>query len=384
MKNKKLIDSIGMVDDKMLLEAQPDFESESRHIKGSAVKWISLAACVCLVAGIGAFAISRSNPDKQHSSSGESSDNATKPSVTDTNSGSSQFEDRIIYFNSSDEQELIDRLPYWNEMPIEDQYSDLKLDTVIEIEKCGKIDMTHVYITNSHELDIADLGEKIGTASVKGYDHYEETEHSMYVPVFEIKSIAPHCAVAAELSDGKYYVYTNHSYKPQTLGEFIDDLSLRENISFGGAGLDYFDENMKYYSVVFEDSINVEDVWGIVMKDRSIEAMKDFDAHWFEDDIIGLSVNIEKLGYKNISMAVTKDGYLTTNILATGKAFYIGNDACNALRDYVVDNYKGYRLVYVDTCDQDDKSDAGSSVSSSDDSATVSTVISQGKEPIPE
>lgn len=390
MKNKNIVDAIGMVDDKMLLDAQPNGNKpQSRHVKSSVMKWVSLAACVCLVAGIGIFALVSKNDSVNTSDVDASSANgATKPSVTDTNTNSSKFEDKIIYFDSSDEQEAIDRLPKWDEMTIEDKYSDLKLDTVIESEKCGKMDMSHIYITNSHELDIADLGEKIGTASVKGYDHYEETEHTMYVAVYEIKTIAPHCAVAAELSKGKYYVYINHSYKPQTLGEFIDDLSLRENISFGGAGLGYFDENMQHNQIVFEDSINVEGVWGIVMNDRSIEAMKDYDAHRFEDEIIGLSVSIEKLGYKNISMQVTEDGYLTTNILATGKAFYIGTDACYALRDYVVDNYKGYRLVYVDTNDDaqnlSDDSQCSSSVSSSDDSATVSTVISQGKEPMPE
>ena len=63
---------------------------------------------------------------------------------------------------------------------------------------------------------------------------------------------------------------------------------------------------------------------------------------------IGISVDIPVLGYNNISVSLTDKGYLITNIFETGKAFYIGEEKVQEFIEYVINNYEGYRIVYVD------------------------------------
>ena len=54
------------------------------------------------------------------------------------------------------------------------------------------------------------------------------------------------------------------------------------------------------------------------------------------------------LGYENISLGVTENGYLTTNILNTGKAFFIGAEKAQMFMDYVIENCEGYDIIYIE------------------------------------
>ena len=63
---------------------------------------------------------------------------------------------------------------------------------------------------------------------------------------------------------------------------------------------------------------------------------------------ISISVDIPLLGYKNISVSLTDKGYMLTNILDTGKGFYIGEDKVKEFLEYIKENYDGYKIVYVD------------------------------------
>jgi hypothetical protein len=58
---------------------------------------------------------------------------------------------------------------------------------------------------------------------------------------------------------------------------------------------------------------------------------------------MGISIDVNVIGYRNISLGVNNGGYLQTNILDTGKAFYIGEDTVRAFVDYIQSN--GSRIV---------------------------------------
>lgn len=62
------------------------------------------------------------------------------------------------------------------------------------------------------------------------------------------------------------------------------------------------------------------------------------------ETLMELSVSIPLLGYENISIRVDKDGFLTTNILETGKKFYIGTEHAQAFADYVSEECDGYEV----------------------------------------
>ena len=58
-----------------------------------------------------------------------------------------------------------------------------------------------------------------------------------------------------------------------------------------------------------------------------------------------LSISASWLGM-NKSISLTKDGYLISNILETGKYFYIGTDKVDEFVEYVRTNCDGFIYVY--------------------------------------
>ena len=61
--------------------------------------------------------------------------------------------------------------------------------------------------------------------------------------------------------------------------------------------------------------------------------------------VMDISIDVNIISYRNISLSVTDSGYLQTNILDTLKSFYIGEDAVQAFVDYVLGSGSG-TVVY--------------------------------------
>lgn len=153
--------------------------------------------------------------------------------------------------------------------------------------------------------------------------------------------------------DNDYYVYVNSYYKPKTLGEFMNDLNLKEITSFGTIYYNYWDEDAEEnINIEFYDVDN-EIIWQKLFNNLNLENIySDNDTAKYTSErfsqSISISVDIPLLGYKNISVSLTDKGYLLTNILDTGKGFYIGEDKVQEFLNYIKENYDGYKIVYVD------------------------------------
>ena len=91
---------------------------------------------------------------------------------------------------------------------------------------------------------------------------------------------------------------------------------------------------------------------------------------------MGISTNVDILGFNNISLSVTEDGYLTTNILATGKAFYIGEEKVQTFINFVQNELEGCEIIYVYEDIPDESEDAPA------ESAIVQYNVETGKETI--
>jgi hypothetical protein len=61
----------------------------------------------------------------------------------------------------------------------------------------------------------------------------------------------------------------------------------------------------------------------------------------YREELIDISVNLNILGIKNKSFAFNSDGYIQTNILESGKTFFIGKDKVNMFIEYVTQNAVG-------------------------------------------
>jgi len=113
----------------------------------------------------------------------------------------------------------------------------------------------------------------------------------------------------------------------------MNDLSLKENLTFvffGGTQM----KNGKVICDVEYTNVDKAKVWELLFSDTAAKAVKDYDSMYFER-AADIAIDLKLLGYENISLAVTRDGYLTTNILDTGKAFYIGKPAAEKFLSYL-------------------------------------------------
>ncbi len=196
--------------------------------------------------------------------------------------------------------------------------------------------------------------KNIGNATLTGYDTYTETIYSKKGELYSIKSIDEKCAIAVKFEgDTDYYVYVNSYYRPKTLVEFMKVLNLKENTSFGTIYYNYWDKEIQEnINVEFYDVYN-DIIWEKLFSNLNLENIySDNDTGKYTSErfsqSISISVDIPLLGYKNISVSLTDKGYMITNILDTGKGFYIGEDKVKEFLGYIKENYDGYKIVYVD------------------------------------
>ncbi|MBQ8753099.1 MAG: hypothetical protein IJZ13_08360, partial [Clostridia bacterium] len=222
-------------------------------------------------------------------------------------------------------------IPRWDEMTITQQFSEATYQG-------------NRYSIHNAAVPKDKVGRQLGTDTVSGFDIYTDTTHTIGVTLFAINGIAEECAVAVQYEGVTGYYPAVHSrYKPETLGQFLADLDLKNQISFGAVSYDYFDEAKQYRWFRFAD-IDDSVVWELLLSDTTLENV--YEDREMYVSLMSVSVDIPLLGYENISLWVTEEGYMVTNILDTGKAFYIGKDKVNAFVSYVLNHCEGVELIY--------------------------------------
>ena len=198
----------------------------------------------------------------------------------------------------------------WNEQELYEQYPTALFNNI-------------EYSSGNRMLNKNVIGDTLGSENLLGNDNI----HIKNATLFSINGVNSECAIAIKFAnDEKYYVYKNSSYFPQTLGEFKSDLNLRENLITGKI---YSNENR-----IISETISANDVLNLLLDDDSIATEKDFDSLKLTK-IWGISVDVDILGHENVTITITEEGYAWTNILDTGKAFYIGQEKISKFMSYV-------------------------------------------------
>jgi hypothetical protein len=235
--------------------------------------------------------------------------------------------------------------PHWDEMPITQKFStvifngvEYTVSTVLfDQSEAGlgawEIDQSGSWF-GTLEIDPAEITELVGTATASGYDAYEGKEYAINCDIYSLRSISSECAIAVKFEDyDGYYPFKNPYYVPETLGDLIDDLNLRENLVFNQIHYDYFEGDV-YVSTVYTLT-DYAVIWHLLLADTSAKNEPDVMNN---GNIMGISLDVKTIGYRNISLSVNDMGYLQTNILDTLKSFYIGEDNVRAFVDYVLRN----------------------------------------------
>ena len=325
MNNKDLLRAIGDIDDRYLIEEKNRVKTNNmvNIMKNLKLKYVLAPICIVFIAVIGIY---------------KSGIFTSKPDIA-----ISKKDGWIIKEVKTDKTTTSDTaiVPRWNEMSISQQFGEVEYTNNKYSSRIAKISKNNIL-------------KNIGNTTLTGYDTYTETTYSKKGDLYSIKGIAEKCAIAVKFEgDTDYYVYVNSYYRPKTLGEFIEVLNLKDNISFGTIYYNYWDKDS-------EENINVEFydvdnaiIWNKLFSNLNLENIySDNDTGKYTSErfsqSISISVDIPLLGYKNISVSLTDKGYMLTNILDTGKGFYIGEDKVKEFLEYIKENYDGYKIVYVD------------------------------------
>ena len=150
---------------------------------------------------------------------------------------------------------------------------------------------------------------------------------------------------------GTYYAAINNSYRPDTLGEFVEDTDLKNTLTVSWASYKYHKPVSGDTEVRFEN-IDVHKVFDLLLSNtEAVNEYSDLDNEQPEK-LLDICVSVPLLGYENISLSVREDGYIITNILSTGKKFFVGEENTQTFVDYVLRECSGYEVLYTLSPDQ--------------------------------
>ena len=259
-------------------------ESGKRIERPAWVKWAAVAAGLALVIGIGAYVLRDRGPHWP----------VLELPLTLTTS----FDD-LEYAPGE-----IAGVPHWEDMEIWEQFSSIRYEDreygvgrVLGYLDCGVVPEER-------------LGAELGTVTATGWDEYaamdgEDGEHTTAVAIRAITGISPACAVAVKYdgTDG-WYAGVNAYYTPETLGQLIDDLNLREELRFGYIYYNHYDRWGACHDIRL-DSPAEERVWELLLSGTEVEL---FRGKSFRVPDMDISVDLPILGYENATLSMSKDG----------------------------------------------------------------------------
>ncbi|MCD8119628.1 MAG: hypothetical protein LUE29_09145 [Lachnospiraceae bacterium] len=320
---KKLLRSLGAVDEDMVAEAAPGKRPKKRHLR---IRYlVAEAAAVAVVVGVGIVLYTglngngiRTNEVNELADIDTAYSGADGEGEVDVENGSTQEDGKT---DEQQETGIVITIFQSDRSPYEVWYGD------------------EVYTESFASVDEARIGDDLGEVTVTSqvWGGSEDTIVESSMQACEITGIQAKCALAVWIEDEygeRYEAFYNSAYLPATLGEFVEDLNLREDLSLGMVYSYADSEQTAKYSGVDEELI-----WKLLFSNTEAEASQC-------DDISGgrvMSIRIDMpiLGCTNLAITVTEDGYLKTNLLATGKAFYIGEEAVEQFVEHVMNNYEG-------------------------------------------
>lgn len=251
----------------------------------------------------------------------------------------------------------IDIIKKWEEKNIIEKFSSFEF-------------MGNDYSVNSLAPVSAEfIGDIIGASEAVGYDVYTDTSYTAGVEIFELDGFLKDAAIGAKIEgSNEIYPFTNSLYSPDTLGDFISDLSLEKHLSFGSIYYSYFDEDMNYHSVEFSP-IERSIIFDMLLSEVTLvnEGERGYGI-----SLMSISCNVDGINCSNLSLAVSEDGYLMTNILATAKSFYIGKDKAMTFVNYILENaVVKNETVSINTQSPDDAADVIEDVETQSSSAYI-------------
>ena len=377
MRGMKTSRAIGEIDEKFIEEAAP-----GKRITVKVFPWkaTAIAACLALVICIGTMAVmfgksefetadETSSSSQQSSTLDSSESKAEQSSAADsksdskTDSSSDSKTDSSTVTPDDSSKPDIAKEATWAEMSSSERFNELK-----QSYNFGKRITFH---SRNAEISKEKTGAMLYNTCVEGYDFRTETTHHALADVYSINGISTSTAVAVVLIDdpridelysscggdyvkirerlgisdegGKYIVYINPAFEANDLYSFAMALGLKTEASYPNAYRT--EENGKTVSY---SGIDRSSVWDLLFANGANDpAVSDPDGFLTKGEhktLISLSVDCEAIGSSNLSITLTEDGYLVTNLLSSARVYNIGKVKTERFVNYVLANGSGKQI----------------------------------------
>ncbi len=319
MKREEICDIISMTDKRFIEEAAA-IKKKKRNLPA----FIGAAACfIVAAAAILALTANQSIPkNTQDTTVGA----AVGESVSSEEIGTAPSSGLMPEIEIATEP-AFNRVGLWSELLICEKYRELTFDG-------------HTYSAQLKTVDEKYVLSHLGDCEITGYDHIEEKTYYHNVSVYSLNGMKAEYVVAVKYADEVgYYLFMNYRYEPETLGDFISDLDLRNTLVFAGAQCNTHEYGNNFYSQthkVYEDFDDTV-IWNMLLNDTSA---KNVQYNMPYTKLAEITVSIPALGIENRVLCITADGYIITNVADTQKAFFIGTDKADAFMEYLNNNVR--------------------------------------------
>lgn len=356
MKPNELLDAIGLVDDEYINNAR----SKPKTDKKIWITAASLAACLCIAAAC-VFGLSNMkklikigtdvtlpDPSTTAGTSAQTTSENTHialspPTVSETAENSTE---KITSTEPAIEIPPVTHLPcQWADTRERDKSKNINIPLsarewpwnckeVFEQFTFVEYNGGTYSIRSRNTLSTDKVGKKLGTATMRGYDIYEDKTHTTTCGIYEIKGIDSSRFVAIKYQGhGGYYVFNMRDYDPPaTLGDLITALNLTETFPLTTI---YY--NSKKYGLTGADG---EALWSMFLKYTDAETLETENIPSGKKKLSFIIIS-EELGTDNLSWALYDNGYIVTNIESYGYRYYIGEDAVNEIVNYALNHKTG-------------------------------------------
>lgn len=245
----------------------------------------------------------------------ESADNHEQLSGTVTSAETGENE-----FNAPDTEKETEHDPAENEEVYHLSPDDNILDILGFVMPYGE----SYYHSSKSRISDDRIGEFLGDINLNTINLFKglDEEISVSGKIYKITNISTDYALAVKYdTDGEYHLFVNINYLPETLGQMISDMDLKNEMEIVAARID----GQAY-------AIDSEKVWEYLLSEENAQS--------FENGIhpsdYSVSVNVPILGKVRIVINIYADGHISTNI-PTGRApsFDIGKGNVDKFIEYV-------------------------------------------------
>ena len=168
------------------------------------------------------------------------------------------------------------------------------------------------------------IGEFLGDINLNTVNLFKGLDEVISVSgkIYKITNISTDCALAVKYdTDGEYHLFSNINYLPETLGQMISDMDLKNEMEIVAAIVD----GQAY-------AIHSEKVWEYLLSEGNAQSYENGIAP-SDYEVV---VNVPILGKVRVVIGVYDDGHISTNV-STGRApsFDIGKENTDKFIEYV-------------------------------------------------